>query len=47
MENNNELIKKSEIFKYTYYDDTGKLVVVLNEDYIKQLFKADVVTFNE
>lgn len=43
----NEKINKSDIFQYTFYDDSHKLNVVLNVDYIKKLFGADIVLLED
>lgn len=45
MENN--LIRKEQIFKYSYYDDSNKLIVVLDEQGIKDIFGADELVWDE
>lgn len=42
-----ENIDKSNLFNYTFYDDSHNLCVVLNTEYIKQLFEADIVLLEE
>lgn len=43
----NEKINKKDIFNYTFYDDNKKLCVVLNQEYLKQLFEADIILLEE
>lgn len=43
----NDIIEKSNLFQYTFYDEGHKLNVVLNEDYIKEIFEADIVLLDE
>ena len=43
----NEKIDKSKLFDYTFYDDDKRLCVVLNQEYIKQIFNADIVLLEE
>lgn len=43
----NEKINKKDIFNYTFYDDDKRLCVVLNQDYLKQLFEADIIMLEE
>lgn len=40
-------IDKKDIFQYSFYDDEHKLNVVLNEEYIKEIFDADIVLLKE
>ena len=40
-------INKKDLFQYTFYDANHKLNVVLNVDYIKKLFNADIVLLEE
>lgn len=40
-------VNKNNIFKYSFYDENQKLVVVLDEEYLKELFKADYLVFKE
>ena len=35
------------LMKYAYYDETKKKIVVLDEDALKELYKADEVKFKE
>lgn len=42
-----DTINKNDIFNYSFYDDEHKLVTVLNEDKLKQIFNADRIIFNE
>lgn len=42
----NDLIKE-KLLQYGFYDDNHKYTVILNENYLKQLFEADVVAFKE
>lgn len=43
----NDMIEKSNLFQYTFYDEGHKLNVVLDEDYIKEIFEADIVLLKE
>ena len=43
----NEKIDKSKLFNYTFYDDDKRLCVVLNTEFLKQLFEADVILLEE
>ena len=43
----NEKIDKSKLFNYTFYDDDKRLCVVLNQEYIKQIFNAVIVLLEE
>ena len=43
----NEKINKKDIFNYTFYDDNKKLCVVLNQEYLKQLFEVDIILLEE
>lgn len=47
MNTQNDLVKRLDLVKDTYFDDNGRYVVVLNENYIKKLFKADILTFKK
>lgn len=40
-------IDKNKIFNYTFYDDSHKKCVVLNTEFLKQLFEADVILLEE
>lgn len=40
-------INKKDLFNYTFHDESGDLCVVLNVEYIKKLFNADVVLLDE
>lgn len=42
-----EEINKEDIFNYTFYDESHKLCVVLNTDYLKKLFDADIILLEE
>lgn len=42
-----ENIEKDKLFSYTFYNEQSQLVVVLNEEYIKKIYNADVVLLNE
>lgn len=42
-----EKINKSELFKYSFYEENGKYIVVLNKDNIKKMFNADDVIWEE
>lgn len=35
------------IVKYSYYDETGKRISILDEEKIKQILKTDEVKFKE
>lgn len=41
------MIKKSEIFNYSFYDDANNLTVVVNEKKLKQIFNADTILLQE
>ena len=43
----NEKVNKVDLFQYTFCDNNGKLNVVLNVEYIKKLFDADIVLLEE
>ena len=43
----NDKINIVDLFQYTFHDDSGDLCVVLNVEYIKKLFNADVVLLDE
>lgn len=43
----NEKVNKVDLFQYTFFDNSGKLNVVLNVEYIKKLFDADIVLLEE
>lgn len=47
MEDFDEKISKRDLFKYSFYQDNGKLAVVLDEEYLKELFNADELLFKE
>lgn len=38
---------KELLLQYSFYDDQHKLNIVLNENYLKQLFKADIILLDE
>ena len=42
-----EMIKKSDLLEYTFCDDQQKLNVVLNVEYLKKLFNADIILLEE
>lgn len=42
-----EMIKKSDLLEYTFYDENHKLIVVVNEDLLKKMFGADIIMLNE
>ena len=42
-----DMIDKNNLFQYTFYDESHKLNVVLDEDYIKEVFEADIVLLKE
>lgn len=42
-----EKLNKRDIFKYGYYDDSGKYIIVLNEEYLKKYFEADIITLKD
>ena len=42
-----ENIKKSDLLEYSFYDDSHKLVTVVNEDLLKKIFKSDIILLNE
>lgn len=42
-----EKINKKDLFQYTFYDNNHSLNVVLNVEYIKKLFNADIVLLEE
>lgn len=47
MEDFNETVSKKDLFKYSFYQENGKLAVVLDEEYLKKLFNADELLFKE
>lgn len=38
---------KDKIFQYGFCDEQGNYVVVLNEEKLKEIFKADIVLLRE
>jgi hypothetical protein len=42
-----ETVNKLDLFQYTFYDESGNLVVVLDQEFIKKLFNADVILLEE
>ena len=42
-----DTIEKSDLFRYTFYNDSGEYVAVLNADKIKELLGVDVLVFEE
>lgn len=42
-----EMIKLSDLFKYSFYDESQKYTFVLNEDFIKEKLGADILIFEE
>lgn len=44
---NNEVIRKEDIFHYTYIDENGDTVTVLNEQFLKNLFNCNELVFEE
>lgn len=46
MEENNK-IDKEKLFQYTFYDSNNELNVVLNVEYLKQIFNADNILLYE
>lgn len=42
-----ETIKKSDLLNYSFYDESHKLVAVVNEDLLKKIFEADIIMLNE
>lgn len=42
-----ETIKKLDLLDYSFYDDNNKLVTVLNEQLLKDIFKSDIILLKE
>ena len=42
-----EKVDKRNIFRYTFCEEDGEVVTVLNEQYLKQLFNSDRLIFEE
>ena len=42
-----ETIKKSDLLNYSFYDESHKLVAVINEELLKKIFKADIILLKE
>lgn len=42
-----ERINKDDILDYSFYDDQHKLNVVINKEYLKKLFNADIILLDE
>lgn len=42
-----EIIKKSDLLEYSFYDDNHNLVTVVNEDLLKKVFNADIILLHE
>lgn len=40
-------IKRSDLIEYTYYDDDGTLIGVLNKSKLKELIEVDKVILEE
>lgn len=36
-----------KLVNYSFYDEQNQYCVVLNEQYLKKLFKADIILLNE
>lgn len=36
-----------EVIKYTYYDETGKLIAIIDKEKLQELLKVDEVKFEE
>lgn len=43
---NEEKLKKL-LLQYSFYDDQHKLNIVLNKNYLKELFEADIILLDE
>lgn len=43
----NVKVNKLDLFNYTFYDDNQRLCVVLNKEYLKELFNADIIMLEE
>lgn len=41
------MFDKSNLLNYSFYDESGELVVVLNNEYIKELFGANKILLDE
>ncbi len=42
-----DMIKKSDIMDYGYYDETNKYIIKLNKEILKEIFNADDIIFEE
>ena len=42
-----EIIKKSDLLDYSFFDDNHNLNVVVNEGLLKKLFEADIILLHE
>ena len=42
-----EMIKKSDLFNYSFYDEEHNLVTVVNEELLKKIFKTDIIILHE
>lgn len=40
-------MEKEEILRYTYYDEAGKYIAIIDKDKLKEIFKVDEVRFEE
>lgn len=45
--NKKEDIKREDILEYSYCEEDGSKITVLNEDYLKRYFNANKVVFKE
>ena len=43
----NKLVNLESFFKYSFYDEQGNNVVILDDKKLKEFFDADIVAFNE
>lgn len=46
-ENYDKNIKLKDVLRYTYYDDSHKLVAIIDKEKLKKLFDVDIVAFDE
>lgn len=40
-------MNKKDIMKYGFYNESKQFIVVLNEDKLKEIFKADIILLKE
>lgn len=40
-------VKREELIEYTYYDEQGKLIAIINREKVQELLEVDEVRWKE